>query len=481
MNSGAWPIVVLAIHWLLAIGLSLRVITQRAPVGVSMAWIALMVTVPVVGTGAYLFVGEKRLGRRRTARMAAGADALARWCKGLQGSALSTVPLLAETLPIAQIASRVVGFPVQSGNRIELLDGATAMFDALIADIDAARRTCDLAFYIWHDAGRVGDVTDALIRAAQRGVRCRAIGDALGSKAFLHSASIARLRAAGIPFQAALPTGPIRSLFARADLRNHRKIVVIDARVAYAGSQNLVDPRYFMQDAGAGQWIDAMVRLQGPVVASLAGVFEHDWAIEAGQPFQPPSVGEEAGNAAQDAWVQVVPSGPGAQPQALQQLLLTTIYAARRELIVTTPYLVPDDSLLLALCSAAQRGVEVTLIVPQHTDSRLVRFASAAHFDDLLSAGVGIALFGGGLLHTKSITIDGVVSLLGSVNLDMRSLWLNFELSLIVYDRDFTARMRALQQRYLDDSEQIDASAWGARPPWQRLVEDAARLIGPVL
>jgi cardiolipin synthase len=481
VNAEVASAVILVSHWLLAIGLSLRVILRRAPIGISMAWIAVMFSVPFLGAGLYLLVGEKRLGRRRAARVAAGADVLAQWQTVLRQDPAGREGIDREALALADLADRVFGYPALAGNDIELFDAAAAVFDALVADIDTATRHCHLAFYIWYDAGRVGDVVKALERAARRGVSCRAIGDALGSKAFLHGDAIVRLRAAGVEFQVALPTGPVRSLFARADLRNHRKIVVIDGRVAYVGSQNLVDPRFFMQGAGAGEWIDAMVRLTGPTVQALDTVFEHDWSIESGHGFVAPAAEGSISGLSNGPVIQIAPSGPGAQPQALQQLLLTAIYAARRELIVTTPYFVPDESILLALCSAAQRGVDVTLIVPAHNDSRLVRYASAAHFDDLLAAGVRVELFNGGLLHTKSMTIDGATSVFGSVNLDMRSLWLNFEISLLVYDIGFTGRLRALQQRYLGDSERVDAARWRQRPRWRRLLEDTIRLLGPVL
>lgn len=148
---------------------------------------------------------------------------------------------------------------------------------------------------------------------------------------------------------------------------------------------------------------------------------------------------------------------------------------------MTTPYFVPDDSILTALLTAALRGVEVTLIVPARNDSVLVRYASAAHFDDLMSAGVRIALFRGGLLHTKSLTIDGMISVFGSVNLDMRSLWLDFEISLLVYDLDFTGRLRSLQDSYLRDSDRLDPDTWRRRPAWRQFMENTCRLLGPLL
>ncbi len=467
---------ILVAHWVIVIGLSLRVITRRSPVGVSVAWIAVMFSVPFVGVALYLLFGESRLGRRRVARTAVSLEAVRRWQVGLRQPDAETA-----TAPLDRLAERVLGFPALTGNDIALLDNFHAIFDAIVADIDRAREKCHLSFYIWHEGGRTIDVVNALLRAARRGVQCRALADAMGSKRFLAGDLARQLRKGGVEFRAILTTGPVRAFFSRADLRNHRKIVVIDDRVAYTGSQNLVDPRFFMQQSDAGEWVDAMVRLTGPAVVALDGVFELDWSVESGSAFEPPAVSAAASAPLPGLAVQVVPSGPDLGPAAIQRLLLTAIYAARRELVMTTPYFVPDDSMLTALISAALRGVDVTLIVPARNNSLLVRHASAANFDDLLSVGIRIALFKGGLLHTKSLAIDGETSIFGSVNLDMRSLWLNSEISLFVYDAGFTDRLQALQNRYLADSDLLDLAAWRRRPRWRRLTEDAFRLLGPLL
>jgi cardiolipin synthase len=177
----------------------------------------------------------------------------------------------------------------------------------------------------------------------------------------------------------------------------------------------------------------------------------------------------------------VIPSGPIPQPLAIQQLILGALYAAQRELIITTPYFVPDESVLTALLSAAHRGVKVTLVLPAINDSRLVDLAGKAVFADLLEAGVHIAAFNGGLLHTKSITVDGEFALFGSVNMDMRSLWLNFELSLLIYDRESTALIRRMQQGYLDDSDPVSLNEWRQRSFKQRFLENAVHLLAPLL
>jgi len=280
-----------------------------------------------------------------------------------------------------------------------------------------------------------------------------------------------------------MPVGVMKMLMTRVDLRNHRKIIVIDGDIAYTGSQNLVDPRFFKQDEGVGQWIDAMVRMEGPSVEALGGIFIESWELDTGAGLEAlestsgvHSVAEQGPSA-----VQVVPSGPAFRPEAIHQLLLTTIYSARKELVITTPYFVPDDTLLTALISAAHRGVGVIIIVPSNVDSRLVHYASRSLFDDLLSAGVQIAGFNRGLLHTKSITVDGEICVFGSVNLDMRSLWLDFEISLFIYDPGFIAEVRAMQAKYMEDCEMMDLTDWRSRPATQRFIENAAHLVGPLL
>jgi cardiolipin synthase len=307
--------------------------------------------------------------------------------------------------------------------------------------------------------------------------------DALGSKVFLRTGWPARLRAAGIQLEAALAISPMGLAFQRADLRLHRKIVVVDERIAYTGSMNLVDPRFFKQDAGVGEWVDAMARIAGPAVAALRAVFLFDWHLQTGEPFVPSSAASFSARHAVggDALVQVVPSGPGIDTSANLRILVEAVATACRRIVLTTPYFVPDPALALALQNAAMRGVEVTIILPAVNDSKLVTHASRAFFDDLLAAGARLLLFEGGLLHTKSVTIDDRFSLFGTVNLDMRSLHLNFELMLAVYDSGFNAALLALQLGYARDARPVDALAWRARPTGQRLLEGAASLVAPML
>jgi cardiolipin synthase len=475
----------LASHLLVQLLIAVRVIMRRRSVGESLAWIMIVFVFPIVGIVSYLLVGELRLGSRRARRITELFGPIQQWFEELhqRRHRLNWAEIGNACEQLSHVGKRSIGVPTLPGNEVQLIDQWKVVFDQLISDIDAARRTCHLEFYIWNVGGRADDVAEALIRARQRDVICRVLVDAVGSRRFLRSKLAYRMREAGIQMIGALPGGPLRLPFVRFDLRLHRKIVVIDGETAYTGSLNLVDPRYFKQDAGVGQWIDAMVRVRGPSVEGLAIVFLADWYMEtadtidelrySGDASPQPEVG--------DCAIQALPSGPSYEADAIEQILITAVYAARRELILTTPYFVPNESMRMALVAAARRGIKVILIVPAAVDSLLVRYASQAFKGDLLQAGVRIALFKGGLLHTKSVTVDGEFSLFGSLNLDPRSLYLNFEITLAIYNRSFTQRLRQLQQNYIDQSELMDLEAWYRRPPTQRFVENVARLFGPLL
>ena len=472
------------LHVLVVGAVGLRVIWVRRPAGSAFAWLLLVESLPVVGLVFYLLFGERPIGRERLRRAQAfygsfPSTAGPRWALDVADLA----SLSPAQRGLSNLALRSAGLPLLKGSTLALHGGAETILRAIVGDVDAAWESVDMAFYIWNAGGTADAVAGALERAAARGVRCRLLLDALGSKAFLKTGWPARLRAAGISLEAALAVGPLGLALQRADLRLHRKIVVVDERVAYTGSMNLVDPRFFKQDAGVGEWVDAMARIEGPAVAALRAVFLFDWNLQTGEPF---AVSTKAAFAARRAvggaaLVQVIPSGPGVDVSANLRILVDAVASACRRIVLTTPYFVPDPALALALQNAAMRGVAVTIILPAVNDSKLVAYASRAFFDELLAAGAQILQFEGGLLHTKSVTIDDSFSLFGTVNLDMRSLHLNFELMLAVYDSGFNAALADLQQGYARKARPLDAAAWRARPSRERLLEGAASLVAPML
>ncbi len=471
-------------HLLLQVVLCFRVVMQRRQTGETLAWIMVIWVFPVIGPLFYLLFGELRLGKRRARRFTEMYPPIRKWLADIpQRSLVDWSRLDPDFEPLSEMSERTFGVPSLRANAVALIGDWQKVFDGIIADVDAAQSSCHLEFYIWTTGGRADEVVDAMIAAAQRGVVCRVLVDAMGSRSFLKSEAVQRLRDAGVIVTAAMPGGLLRLPFVRFDLRLHRKIVVIDGRIAYTGSLNMVDPRYFKRDSGVGQWVDAMVRIEGPAVEALAITFLADWYVEtdarlselqeSGDAHPQPSRGE--------CPVQVMPSGPVLAARAVEQVLITAIYSAREELVLTTPYFVPSEPLSLALIAAARRGVKVVLVLPARVDSRLVRYASGAFKVEMLEAGVKIAAFNDGLLHTKSVTVDGTHSLFGSVNLDPRSMRLNFEILLAIYNPDFTSRLRDLQQQYIDRSQLLDLETYRSRPRLQQTAENFARLLSPLL
>lgn len=484
MVAPSWIITALFLADLcIRLALSVRVIMRRRPVGVSLAWLFIILLLPFAGAALYLLLGELRLGKRRVLALRALREPYTRWLS--EFSAATSVDWAThgnECEPLAQLAESAAGIPAVPGNTLTLIPDWEQALRGIITDIDGARHSCHMVFYIWHEGGLADQVADALIRASERGVVCRVLLDAVGSSSFLTGEVAQRLRESGVHVESALPRSLLQPVGARFDLRMHRKIVVIDGEIAYTGSLNLVDPRFFKRDADVGQWVDAMARMRGPAVEAMGIVFFGDWELErnegvdalrgSGAISRPPPAGPST--------VQVMPTGPTMEGDAIQ-ILLMAIYAARRELIITTPYFVPDEGILTALVSAARRGVDVTLILPARVDSLLVRFASQPHMGELLVNGVNIMLFSGGLLHTKSMTVDGEISLFGSLNMDPRSIYLNFEITLSIYDRQFTRELIELQRSYIEESTPMKIAEWERRSRLRRFRDNVARLLSPLL
>ncbi|HEX5053730.1 MAG TPA: cardiolipin synthase [Planctomycetota bacterium] len=480
------PAALIAMHVVIIASVGLRVVMVRPVPSVALAWMFLVVMLPGIGLFAYLSFGERRLGARRARRLAELRRPYVQRLREILHHRSARVdwtrlPYSCEAMNHLGLA--MAGVPTLAGNELQLLTDAEQVMRSMLVDLERAQHTVHMQFYIWHPGGTADEVVDAIVRAAGRGVSCNLLVDALGSARWLRGEQPERLRAANVRIVAAMPTGPWRALFRRNDLRNHRKIAVIDGEIAYTGSMNMVDPRFFHRGTGVGEWVDAMVRMRGPAVEALHGVLLSDWFLETGVSIEDllGKGGMREGPRRGHADVQVLPSGPAGTGDALLQMLLLLFYAARRHIVVTTPYFVPDEAMLRAMRSAAARGVEVTLIVPARVDSLLVRHASRSYYDDLMAVGVQIQRYGGGLLHTKSVVIDDQITMFGTANLDVRSLWLNYEVSLFVYDTDFGKRVYALQQGYLRQCTPIDATAWRRRALPRRLVENLARLFSPLL
>jgi cardiolipin synthase len=273
-----------------------------------------------------------------------------------------------------------------------------------------------------------------------------------------------------------LPVGVFRRTAGRRDLRNHRKIAVIDGHVGFTGSQNLVSPTF----KEGIIYEEMVVRVTGPAVTELQFVFVTDWYLETGEVLDLPGVFPDPERTGEVA-AQALPSGPGFAPQANQRLVVALIHGAKDRVVLTTPYFVPDAPLVQALQMAVLRGAHVHLVVSEQEDQFLVGRAQRSYYEDLLEAGVFVHLFQGEFLHAKHLSIDDQVSLIGSSNMDIRSFVLNAEISLLVYDQDVTRKLQEEQARYFARSRTLDLEEWRKRGFWPRFTENVCRLVSPLL
>lgn len=476
MSSALVTLGALALHLTLVATFVMRALLRpnREPSS-RIAWILVILTLPAIGIGAYILFGDTNIGHRRIENYRRVTD-------GLRQTAARVVPAPTEHDHLFRTGRSVSGFHPSGGNAACLLPDSNAFIDSLVADIDAARDHVHLLFYIWLADTNGLKVVDAACRAASRGVAVRAMADDLGSRRMVRSQHWARMERSGVRLARALPIDhpllhPIRG---RVDLRNHRKFAVIDGTTTYCGSQNCADPEFRIKPRYA-PWVDLTVRFEGPVALQNQCLFVEDWTVHTGEDlgYLLTSVPPEASTPGVIA--QVVGTGPTVRPSAMPEMFEVLMHAARRELVITTPYFVPSESMQSSLCTTARRGVETSLILPRRNDSRIVAAASRSYYPELLDAGVRIFEYRDGLLHSKSLTLDGRVSLIGSANLDRRSFDLNYENNILLEDRLLTGEIRDRQQSYIAASDEVTAQEVAGWSRMRLARYNAIATMGPIL
>ncbi len=385
---------------------------------------------------------------------------------------------------------RLGALPMVTGSSTILIEDYQGSLDAMIADIDAAQEFVHVEFYILVRDQTTRPLFDALARAVERGVAVRVLSDFVSGLMFpRRKETIRALREMGAQWHPMLPLRPWRGQWQRPDLRNHRKLVVVDGRVGYTGSQNLIDETYLKpKNVKRGlHWLELMVRLEGPIVGELDAVFVTDWYSETEELL---SLETHASGASEDAPsgsgsaelvrsvdAQVIPSGPSFENDNNLKLFIMLIHNARKRISITSPYFVPDESTMMALVTAASRGLDVELFVSEIADQLLVAHAQRSYYAELLDAGVAIWLYRAPtVLHSKHFTIDDDIAVIGSSNMDIRSFSLNMEVSVLVSSREFTDRMRIVEDHYRAQSFRLDADEWARRPLGGKVLDGLARL-----
>jgi cardiolipin synthase len=470
-----WAWIFFLCEWVLRLAMLVVVPFRRTPAAAK-GWLLLIFFEPWIGLLLYLLIGRAKLPRWQREQLAKLPRAMAGVVARLTnhpnvfhpevGAALSQAVTLAENLG---------GMPILGGNAVEVLVDYDGIIARLVADIDRAENHVHLLFYIFADDRATAPVVEALGRAAKRGVHCRVLADAIGSRRALRTLA-PKLTALGVAVHATLPIRLRPGRKARLDLRNHRKIAVMDGRVGYTGSQNLVAAAY----KEGITYEELVARVTGPVVLDLQYVFAADWFLETGEvldgeaEFPPPEI---AGGVP----AQALASGPAFPTQNNQRLIVALVHGACKRVVLTTPYFIPDEPLLQAMQTAALRGVDVHLVVSEKADQLFVSLAQKSYYEELLEAGVRIHLYRKNFLHAKHLSVDDSVALIGTSNLDIRSFALNAEVMLMIYDCGVAARLAAEQERYFASARTLTLSTWDRRPFRNKVAQNLARLLSPLL
>jgi cardiolipin synthase len=472
-----WGTVYVASEWVVRIG-ALIVVPQRRAPSAARAWLLLIFFLPWAGFILYALIGRAYMPKRRVKVQQQIYETIRRVePRAFAGEVVVEPAVAPELLPALRLAEKLSEFPVLGGNQFELLPVYDAAIDRIIADVDAAQRYVHMLFYIFEDDETGRRMADVLERAARRGVAVRVLMDAIGSRGGLKGLS-PRLRAAGAEVLPAMPLRFWGPNAARFDLRNHRKIVVVDGGCAFFGSQNIV-----CANANRGMVNEEMlVRVVGPIVRHLHAVLLGDRFLETGDlPPESDRLDPSVRSESRTGLAQVVPSGPGYNEGTAEDVMIALMYGARTRVVLTAPYVIPSDAFLAAMCSTARRGVVVDLIVDQASNKPLVQLAQESYYDAMLKAGVKVHRHTGSFLHAKHMSVDDEVALIGSSNLDIRSFALNAEVSVLIYDRAVVADLKRIQDGYLVHARVVTTAERRNMRFGRRALENLARLTDSLL
>ncbi|WP_324827939.1 cardiolipin synthase [Qipengyuania zhejiangensis] len=464
----SWGLAYYALEWAIRIT-ALLIVPVRKPAATATSWLLLIFFLPVPGIVLYLAIGSASLPRWRTRQFTARLPEFSK----LANSIAREDPDGSKSEDLTEKVVANSGLmPAIGGNNLELLVDYQAMIDQLVTDIDEASERVHMVAYIFASDSTGKKVVAALERAVKRGVQCRVLVDPIGSAHWFREIQ-SMLRGIGVDVRATLALHSLRR-WTRRDLRNHRKLYLIDGDTAYVGSQNIVAADF--RPGIVNQ--EVVVRSQGPVVAELEAIFAVDWQNETGEWLGDKiSIPKAAGNAR----LQVLASGPDFSPEGFRSLLLQVIHSACSRILIVTPYLIPDPSVLAAMKLARLRGVEIVIAVSRVRDHPIVHLAQESYYSELLDIGVQLVAARDGLLHAKVVVSDRQVGVVGSGNLDIRSLILNDELSLVIYDEASIAALAETVERMIESAGPISRTEWDARPKLARVVENLARLTSPLL
>ena len=465
-ESLSWEEMHYVTEWVIRI-VMLGILPLRRTPAAARSWLLLIFFLPIPGFLLFLAIGATRTPEWRLKLVTELKPLFTDLATRLKAKQFQRMPDEVEKL-----AERLGNFPATGGNAIELLTEYDTVTDKLIADIDGARVHVRIVSYIFADDATGRRVIEALARATARGIACHVLLDPIGSLRWMKR-TVQKLRAAGVETRAALPMRLFRK-WTRRDMRNHRKLFLIDGRIGYAGSQNIVDANFRKGVTNR----ELVARVTGPAVAEMEAVFLADWYLETQEQLQSDiAIAPAAG----DVELQLLPSGPDYGGEGYLSLLIWLIQSAEQRVTIVTPYFIPDEGLLAALKIAVLRGVKVELIVSSVAAQPLVHLAQCSYYDELLVSGASLYWYSDYLLHAKLVVVDERIAIIGSSNADIRSFKLNAEISLLVHDRRQVRAIEKVLDQFRADAKPVVRDEWRQRGLLRRFAENLARLVSPLL
>jgi len=477
-----YAIVVLVIDIIIRVLAVIYVPQNRKP-QTATAWLLAIFLIPYVGIILFLLVGSTKLPKKRREKQREINSYILETTEGMDRVTRdATFPTWLQ--PIVELNRTLGSMPLVGGNTAKFYTEYEESLAAMTEAIGTAERYVHVEFYLVSWDATTAPFFDAMEAAVKRGVTVRVLLDHIASVRSPHyRRTIKKLTAIGTQWRLMLPVQPLKGKYQRPDLRNHRKLVVIDGEEAFTGSQNLVDSSYNKRgNIRRGlHWKDLMVRFEGPIVAGINALFVTDWYSETNELLLRETPTETRPKLPHALDAQVVPSGPGFDLENNLRLFNALVYSAQHKVIITSPYFVPDDSMLYAITNAAYRGLDVQLFASEVADQAVVYHAQRSYYEALLRAGVRIWLFRAPtLLHAKHFTIDDDVAVVGSSNMDMRSFSLDFEISIMLHGRDAVNRLREIEQSYRENSIEVTLDEWLTRPLRSKVLDNTARLTAAV-
>ena len=483
-----WLLIWEIVYVLIMILVCLRIVYDTRNNTKTLAYLLLAIFLPVIGILFYFSFGINYRKRKMYSKKLLKDDNLAKKLKAdifqySKNTFEQNNEEVEKSRELALMLLRDGTSPLTANNSVKLLVNGENKFPEVLKALREAKKHIHIEYYIYEDDKIGRAIEDVLIQKAKEGITVRFIYDDFGSRS-IRRKLVKRLKKGGVkvfPFYKVI----FIAFANRINYRNHRKIIVVDGKTAFTGGINVSD-RYInnSNDTHKVFWRDTHLRIDGPGVQYLQYLFLCDWnfcAEDSVQPDEEYFPGEKDFPANANKVVQIAASGPDSDTPTIMFSLLQAINLATKEILITTPYFIPGNSLINALIIAALSGISVKLLVPGISDSRLVNHAARSCYADLLNAGVDIYQYNKGFVHAKTMVTDTSIAIIGTANMDQRSFDLNFEVNAIVYDPEIANQLKSVFFEDLKDAERIDVTAWNERAWYKVLLEQVARLVSPLL